>query len=74
MHDNIDTYVSNMYTSDIQKLADELSEKAQENREKILDKLSDWKDKVDDKIRSQDTDKMKGFKRSCLDIDENDSI
>ena len=42
----------------LKSLADELSEKAQENREKILDKLSDWKDKVDDKLDSI-TDKMK---------------
>ena len=42
----------------LKDLADELSEKAQEDREKILDKLSDWKDKVDDKLDSI-TDKMK---------------
>ena len=42
----------------LKDLADELSEKAQENRDKILDKLSDWKDKVDDKLDSI-MDKMK---------------
>ena len=52
--------------SDIKGLADELSEKAQEDRDKILDKLSDWKDKVDDKLDSI-TDKMK-------DQDANDII
>ena len=45
-------------SNNLKDLADELSEKAQENREKILDKLSDWKDKVDDKLDSI-TDKMK---------------
>ena len=45
-------------SSNLKDLADELSEKAQENRDKILDKLSDWKDKVDDKLDSI-TDKMK---------------
>ena len=44
--------------NNLKDLADELSEKAQENRDKILDKLSDWKDKVDDKLDSI-TDKMK---------------
>ena len=37
-------------SSDLKSLADELSEKAQENRDKILDKLSDWKEKFDDKM------------------------
>ena len=37
-------------SANLKDLADELSEKAQENRDKILDKLSDWKEKFDDKM------------------------
>ncbi|MEE3473524.1 MAG: hypothetical protein VZR24_23090, partial [Butyrivibrio hungatei] len=44
--------------SDIKGLADELSEKAQENREKILDKIDDWKEKYNDKMDNL-TDKVK---------------
>jgi len=45
-------------SSNLKDLADELSEKAQENRDKILDKLSDWKEKYDDKMDNL-VDKMK---------------
>ena len=50
--------VTSKGSSDLKSLADELSEKAQENREKILDKLSDWKEKFDDKMDSL-VDKVK---------------
>jgi len=54
----------------LKDLADELSEKAQENRDKILDKLSDWKDKVDDKLDSI-TDKMKDQDADTIMTDTN---
>lgn len=50
--------VDAMGSSNLKDLADELSEKAQENREKILDKLDDWREKFDDKIDNL-IDKMK---------------